>query len=356
MRPSQLFVILSILAVAMLWGVSLSAFHDGGGAHCNGCHTMHNSVDGIFVDPANPSGNDFLLNQATPTDTCLLCHATRLGAVFSDSATAPDPQKGSGNFAFLLATNLNDGHSGASHPISGDAAGHNVISLTKGVAEDATLSSAPGGTFPSRDLACSSCHDPHGNASFRLLYGVGALKSGVLFNNPAPEAYGISIHGGSESNDNHTAYRSGVSGWCGNCHGEFHDNFGGRIIHPSGSTLGSTIASMYNSYNGTEDPNGGVQATAYLAEVPFEDPRDTNTTSSTAGPNSASRVMCLSCHRAHASSAPDSGRWDFSVTLLHEDGEESGSFKLPDPYNSDNQRSLCNKCHGKDLNSTIVME
>jgi hypothetical protein len=63
--------------------------------------------------------------------------------------------------------------------------------------------------------------------------------------------------------------------------------------------------------------------------------------------------MCLTCHRAHASSAPDAGRWDFNVTLLHEDGDESGSYEIPDPYSSVNQRSLCNKCHKKDVDDHI---
>ena len=55
----------------------------------------------------------------------------------------------------------------------------------------------------------------------------------------------------------------------------------------------------------------------------------------------------MSCHRAHATSAPDAGRWDFNVTGLAEDGQESGSFALPNPYDG-NQRSLCNKCHSQD--------
>ncbi len=33
-------------------------------------------------------------------------------------------------------------------------------------------------------------------------------------------------------------------------------------------------------------------------------------------------VLCLTCHRAHATSSPDAGRWDFNVTLLFEDGLE----------------------------------
>ena len=136
-----------------------------------------------------------------------------------------------------------------------------------------------------------------------------------------------------------------MSAWCGNCHGDFHNN-NTKLIHPSGKVLGGTIANAYNLYNGTSDMTGGTQATAYLAEVPFEDPA--NTTSSTAGPSATSQVSCITCHRAHATSAPDATRWDMNVTFLEEDGVESGSYAIPDPYGDVNQRSLCNKCHGKD--------
>lgn len=337
---------LVLVAMALL-GVPAWAFHDGGVAHCNGCHTMHNSQDGAFVDPDNPNGNAFLLRDASPTDTCLGCHADRLGAIFPDDPLAPPTEHGAGNFVFLLEDNLNDGNRGGQNPIPGDAAGHNVISPSKGVGADATLMTAPGGTFPASILACSSCHDPHGNGNFRLLYGPGATKGGVTFTAPPPDAEGLSLFGAGEANDNHTAYKAGVSAWCGNCHGDFHDEAGGALIHPSGSALGGAIAETYNLYNGTDDPFGGTQATAYLAQVPFED--TSAAIDSTAGPSASSRVMCLSCHRAHASSAPDSGRWDFNVTFLFEDGLESGAYALPDPYDSPNQRSLCNKCHGKDV-------
>ena len=56
-------------------------------------------------------------------------------------------------------------------------------------------------------------------------------------------------------------------------------------------------------------------------------------------------VMCLSCHRAHASSAPHAGRWDFNVALLSEDGAVSQSYAIPDPYGGPNQGTLCSKCH-----------
>ncbi|MCP4205290.1 MAG: hypothetical protein GY769_25550 [bacterium] len=344
MRTTRLLLMVAA-AIVVLWAAPALAFHDAGVAHCNGCHTMHNSEDGVLVDPDSPDGNDWLLRDASPSDMCLGCHATGLGAVFAVDVLNPAPEKGSGNFIFLLETNLNDGHDGANHPITGDAAGHNVVAEGHGISADATLTSAPGGTFPASQLGCTSCHDPHGNQWFRLLNGTQSVQDGlVVFTNPAPTAAGLSIFFGTEANDNHTAYQGGMSAWCGNGHGTFHDN-STQLIHPSGQAL-SGIATTYNLYNGTVDQLGGVQATAYLAAVPFED--GANTVTSTAGPSGTSQVSCITCHRAHASSAPDAGRWDFSVTFLHEDGVESGSYAIPDPYTNLNQRSLCNKCHNKD--------
>jgi hypothetical protein len=333
------------LAVFALMGTPVAAFHDAGVAHCNGCHTMHNSEDGVPVDPDSPDGNRSLLVDATPSDVCLGCHATGLGAVFTGSweTGTGEPEKGGGNFIYLTADNINDGHGGAGNPILGDGAGHNLDAPGFGLATDPSLGTAPGGTFNSANMACTSCHDPHGNADFRLLYG--SYKVGYA--NDAPDADGISLFFGGESASNHTAYKDGMSEWCANCHGEFHDVSGASPFrHVSGA--GFSLSSNYNTYNGSDDLLGGAQATAYLAEVPFEDPA--MTTSSTAGPSGGSTVMCMSCHRAHATSAPNSGRWDFSVTFLHEDGAESGSYAIPDPYASVNQRSLCNKCHVKDAN------
>ena len=72
-----------------------------------------------------------------------------------------------------------------------------------------------------------------------------------------------------------------------------------------------------------------------------------------AGPTATAKVACVSCHRAHATSAPDAGRWDFNVTGLVEDGHESGSYAIPGPY-GDTQRSLCNKCHAQDEFDALV--
>ncbi len=171
------------------------------------------------------------------------------------------------------------------------------------------------------------------------------------FSFPAPDAEGIALDGPGESNSRHTAYRQGMSDWCGNCHGRYHDDFqtpvvpggGDPLEHPSDEVLDLMARDRYNAYNGDDDPAGGTVATAYLAAVPFEDPASSTTT--TVGAGGASRVMCLTCHRAHATSSPAAMRWDFRVTLLLEDGVVSGSYAIPNPYNSPNQGTLCSKCH-----------
>jgi len=337
MRKAILVIVgLSFMAMPAL------AFHDSGVAHCNGCHTMHNSVDGGLVDEDSPGGNPWLLKDATPSDTCLNCHALKYGAVLAEDHLAPSPLKGAGNFCYLLADNLNSSAHGSA--IGGDAAGHNLNAPGHGLYTDGTLIAAPGGTFPAASMGCTSCHDPHGTDAYRLLYGAGRVVQGTTFTAAAPEAEGLSLFGGSESQTSHVAYQGGMSDWCGNCHGDFHDREGGRLEHVSGSPMGGNIATIYNRYNGTTDMLGAVVATSYLADVPFDDPA--NTTDSTTGPSASSQVMCLTCHRAHGSSAPDAGRWDFNITLLDTDG--GASYAIPNPYPGPAQRSLCNKCHAKD--------
>jgi hypothetical protein len=137
---------------------------------------MHNSSDNTAVDSDNPSGNYSLLAEGSSSDVCLECHAQENGAVFSQGVVNPSPERGSGNFIFLLEDNLNDSYGGgdSTNFIPGDAAGHNIHAPAHGLFPDLTLSSAPGGTFDASWLGCTSCHDPHGNSNYRMLHGAGS--------------------------------------------------------------------------------------------------------------------------------------------------------------------------------------
>lgn len=338
-RPSVRRIV-APLALLLLLASPARAFHDGGVASCSGCHVMHESEDGQFV-----VAGDQLLDATSPTEVCLGCHATASGAVLAADPLAPGPEYGGGDFAFLFASNLNDGADGALVPIPGHAAGHDIVAPGSGLQPDPRWTTAPGGTFPSASLGCTSCHDPHGNASFRMLNGVGPVQGGQFhFGAPAPTAEGVMIGGAAESASNHTAYQDGWTRWCGNCHDPRYHQLGqSEFGHPVDRGLGATIAARYNEYQGDLNPTGGTQATAYLPAVPFEDPSQGAT--STSGPFGGSRVSCITCHRAHASSAPEAGRWDFNVTALDQDGVISGSLPIPNPYPGLQQRSLCVKCH-----------
>jgi hypothetical protein len=343
MKKMLVILCIALAAIAMM-STNAFAFHDQTVARCNACHTMHNSENGALVDATSPNGNAYLLIRSTPTEVCLTCHADHLGAVWGADPVAPPAEKGGGNFCFVTEDNINDGSGSA---LIGSYGVHNCIAPAHGGIQDPTLAAAPGGTYPASALGCTSCHNPHGNTNFRLLYGAGHVEAGDYdFDFAAPTATGISINSGVESPASHTAYRGGMSQWCANCHGDYHDN-STKLIHPSGVTLGGSIAQTYGLYNGTNQTPGSP-ATSYIPQVAFEDAA--MTTTSTGGPTASSQVSCITCHRAHGSSAPNLGRWDFNVASFATEGR-NGSYALPNPYAATAgtaQRSLCNKCHEKD--------
>ena len=173
---------------------------------------MHDSVDGQSVTFG--TGGSALLVAESASDICLSCHAEDQGSVLGSDVLAPPLEKGGGNFVFLLEDNLNDAADGASNPISGDRAGHNLNAPAYGLTTDAFYSTSPGGSFPASELGCTSCHDPHGNQNFRMLYGQDDIQGGIYqFTSVAPDAEGIALTGPPESSSHHTAYRADMSEW-----------------------------------------------------------------------------------------------------------------------------------------------
>jgi hypothetical protein len=371
------------------------AFHEGGEGFCQGCHLMHelpqdrfqDNGQGLFVGPES-----YLLTAPDPSSTCLQCHAEpgKFYSVLSSDGSIFTP---GGDFYWLKKTFMRIDSDGI-HLSAGDKHGHNIIAAEYGLNADSMLNSAPGGFYPSTEMGCESCHDPHAITSagamnrrdvpvpgpfsrmaaqvttagnFRLLGGVGynggSRAAGIAFAFPAPVAVANSGRW-TETDFNHTAYGSGMSEWCGNCHSGLLNN-GNK--HPSGGNakLGINIISNYNSYVKTGDYMG-VRGTAYLSLVPFE--LGTTDTAylkpwSTSGPGSAgtANVMCLTCHRAHASAFYNKGRWDFEATFIADsipgygDSGVTGNDVIYSYYGRNiasgfgrYQRSFCNKCHLRD--------
>jgi predicted CXXCH cytochrome family protein len=331
--------------------VEQETFHSGGVGYCGGCHANH------AADGAAPGPN--LLIGQNATDTCLRCHATEAGNTWGNSLLAPGPVYGGGSFIFLTEDNLNDGPGGSdpANWIGGNHAGHNVVSPARGISPDLDHPTSPGGTYPSQHLTCTSCHDPHGRAgNFRMLYGRNSPASrsdGYEFSFPVdpPLGVGIGLTTGEETAGNHTAYLENWTDWCAACHGRFHDEPPGDAIfeHPVREGLGGDERDRYDAYEGTGFWNSGDPNRSYLPMVAYQS-RDSTT--SWGGPTpSDAEVTCVTCHRAHASSAPAAGRWDFEITTWADEGTVSDSYAIPNPYAStagDDQRRLCGKCRGQD--------
>ncbi len=448
-----------ILAAAAMLTLAASgsafAFHDGGVAYCEGCHTMHNSSGNQPMNKkvAALTGVNYLLQGTDQSSTCLNCHgstAAKAGGyhVLTTDAvaggTVPSNYTPGGDFAWVKQTYSWVASYGAAGTSKGERHGHNINAADYSISADTTLTSAPGGTYPAANLACSSCHDPHGkyrivdaagtvqravvggaaagtvgavdvnqslpiNGSgsygamptateavgvYRLLAGPGYLPdslagSGVTaFTANPPVAVAPSTYNRSEAaTDTRVAYGTGMSEWCSNCHTSIHNSTaaydaGTSFIHPasSDSKLGATILGNYNAYvNSGNFTNSAT--TAYTSMVPFEEGSTdraalalhaVNDGSQTAGADTNSNVMCLSCHRAHASGWDSMTRWNNKSEFLTVGGAYPGAglsgeagygelnhgmtqaeitatfYQRPATVYATYQRSLCNKCHAKD--------
>jgi hypothetical protein len=371
-----LWIALQVGILTLGLAANAQIFHGGGVAYCDGCHSMHSSPD----NPVTGTPDDLLLKGSDATSTCLNCHAGSGGYhILSTNASNWSP---GGDFFWLTQSYTNTDSSGSvtSDP---DNMGHNVIAVDFGLTVDGTNTAAPGGTYPANSLGCHSCHDPHGQvlggtATGQLPISVSGSYgdvpvAGTIAGNYrllGDTGYGLATaapvavtSGFGETDISHPAYGQGMSEWCASCHAQYinDDN-----KHPSAnSEFLNGEASNYNAYVATGDFTG-VQATSFTALVQFERQETDKTllaaaVTSTAGPDSSDNVMCLTCHRAHASAFNNATRWDMEHELLAEGWPtaqnlvDMGAIPLSDYYGrdiatefGDFQRSLCNKCHVKD--------
>ena len=389
-----------VLLIIVLLSTIAYGFHEGGGEeYCLGCHNINRSENSQNLgigESSSPFPVAMTIKGSDPSSTCLRCHS-ETGAIQSVLSNDGSKFTPGGDFYWLQKTfSWREGV--LSYTSEADSHGHNVVALDYGLHQDRRQSTAPGGRFLASSLACTSCHNPHattmanggtGNTTalltvygeehfegifkgnYRLLGGAGydgsTQGSAATFTHGPPVAVADSSSW-TESDSSHPAYGSGMSEWCANCHPAFLNSSTGGVggKHPAGkgARLNADIAKNYNSYLKTGNLSA-TKASAYLALVPFElgisdvvflDP------SSSSGPVFGNaNVMCLTCHRAHASAFKSIGRWDFETAFITDshpqfgDGGASGNDVVNSYYGRDmmvefgeNQRQLCNKCHLKD--------
>lgn len=374
MRKSHKVVLAAVSA--LLIGAPAFAFHSGGVAECEGCHTMHNSEAGATVATglSQYQTGPFLLKANDASGACLNCHnaadtAASSYHISTDSSKlgpgiAPVEATPGGDFAWLKKT-YNYFIRGTATTEDGDRHGHNIIASDYGYTADKTLTTAPGGTYPAANLACSSCHDPHGKyrrfadgtqatsglpifnsgsyqnsadpqagvnavGVYRILGGVGyqprSLSGSYAFTANAPDAVAPSTYNRLETTtQTHVAYGQGMSEYCANCHTKMLSNgftSGMKgLAHPAGNNAKMTaqIISNYNSYVRAGNMSNTDPTKAYSTLVPFEmgtgdytklKPLAILTDTADQSAASGSNVSCLSCHRAHASGFESMARYN----------------------------------------------
>ncbi len=365
---------LATLAVALAFLPRVAtAFHGGGAADCDGCHTIHSGGTGTL-----------LLAGRDSSSVCLNCHAgtvQRPESVLTTGLVAGLPPVNytpGGDFGWLLKTYQWVDAKGVQHRSRGENHGHSVVAFEFGLSADAERLVAPGGTYASDKLACISCHDPHGKyritdsagtvstagppvrtsgsytngvtveeptstgsvGVYRMLGGAGYQPKSAgqaPFSAPPPIAVAPSTYNRSERTAQvRVAYGARMSEWCGNCHGAIHTPSGPPgFAHPSGGSarLGSTIAHIYNAYVKTGDLTGSW-ASSYSSLVPFEEgttsraalaPHARSDGSAGMGPQTGlENVSCLTCHRAHASGWDHATRWNQNSEFIAVAGQWPG--------------------------------
>jgi hypothetical protein len=330
---------------------------------CSNCHTMHNSQNGQAVArgdaPWGGTGGSTDTRPNLLVASCLGCHSStgsetivtfdsnKIPIVFNTGGYPAKPLAG-GNFYWVQID---------------DTKGHNIFS------QDSKLSEAPGGGYSScgtnnchKDLysvvgtdvapdlrgrqGCTKCHlfavggtarrsgvhhtddgtgtkyvDSEAKGWYRFLsghmsgggYGVKGIEDEdwqyTYSSADHNEYWGVAGNSTTADTDpgglRYVGY--GVTGFCTGCHGKMHaqdDTSPGAspwLRHPSDAEL----------------PNSGEYAayTTYDPLVPVARPSSFDWSggpSSTITPGSGGdMVMCLSCHRAHASPYFKMMRWDY---------------------------------------------
>jgi predicted CXXCH cytochrome family protein len=415
-------------AVAVFgFGSAAYAFHDGGVAECSGCHSMHSS----------PVGAVHLTIAVDQSSTCLSCHEsvgdtgpTRYhmstpAAELALGTDIPIQRTPGGDFGWIRQNFTATASYGAPVFNNGKDRGHNIQAGTNYAVVDGL---APGGTMNSNVLTCTSCHDPHSRARRiadgldSIVYpptsgtydpitesgsyghipvageaaGVYRLLGGPNYVNPdnpapfpgIPAAVVPSSYNQQENtpaNQIRVTYGHGTANgyttwanWCATCHPNYHTSAALNTVHVVDAQL-TNVYDVYNKYVKTGDLTG-LPADSFNSLVPFAKNSkliaDLTAPALLDGPVANDRIVCLSCHRAHASGWKYSLRWNNEAEFLTlESGGlpiypgvnaglgNQGQFnqgytiaQMVAAYNgrpaqtwfAAHQRSMCNKCHNKD--------
>ena len=367
-KPRGTGQILKVVFVCILMILVLSKYANAKvSGVCSNCHTMHNSQNGsnmrLDYSKAQISGSG--------AGECLDCHAeTRAVLLQLDclGCHATNPSGGAnivGGWPQVAHNAGTDLAGGNYRNVFGgnNTRGHNVHGFGAAVGSDFFLANTPPGYNSSFDpastkydtvkrLQCAGSNGCHGNRNqvspilairgthhaddSMLKFGAGFREStqgdpASTGNAGTSYRFLYKVHGAEDSDweatltaTDHNEYKGGtfasrpvgsmqwsdvntISEFCAECHGIFHE--GGN------SGIGSASPWLRHPTDVILPSSGEYTAyTAYNTEAPVARQNIADGTTQALGTVAPGTdiVMCLSCHRAHASPYPDILRWDYS--------------------------------------------
>jgi predicted CXXCH cytochrome family protein len=154
-------------------------------------------------------------------------------------------------------------------------------------------------------LRCGSCHDPHGNGSYRILRAIpresGATSPGVTISDASTKVYTTANYWEVED-ANAPGFIAGIAAWCATCHTRY----------------------LATGHSGREDSGDAVYAYRHRSDQ-----------------TSQGSANCIQCHVSHGSNA---SMGTYSSGVPNPDGTTTG----PDSrlLRIDN-RGVCQMCHNK---------
>ncbi len=355
MKKVLIISLIALLSIAITSGFAEAVIQGA----CANCHTMHNSQNGA---PMNWDGSD-TPNETLLRGNCWGCHAYALinstgnniefGGTTPQVAHTNSVDLAGGNFAYITggkAVDATDSVVSANR----DAAGHNVIETgnQEGIA---AMFPPPGDEYTqaitASNFTCAGAYGCHGDrsvttgsmAAIRGSHHVNddVLKFGSIDEAGQGDTTALSyrflkgVKGGEDddwqatsSATDHNEYKGAtagveagnattpgggtISGLCAECHGNFHGDAtdigtGPWLRHPTDIVLPASTSKEYYLYNGgtgTDNP--------YSLDAPVARANIPDTASGVVNPGQDDAiVMCLSCHKAHASANADLLRWNY---------------------------------------------
>ena len=370
MRKMIMILFFVVLSVVLIQGNADAKIT---GKACSTCHTMHNSQNGVAVDTGGPFS--FLLKgyASGGGTSCWGCHSSTSTTANVDAPTgAPSVSHNygvdlaGGNFGYI--TGVKSATLG-----SNMTRGHNVTDVGTANTDTNFTAYPPGDQFSQTTLTnttftCAGQFGCHGDRAATDEYtavkgahhyvddvlkfgGIVEASQGTVVGNSYRFLLGVKggedadWEGSGLTNIKHNEYKGAttavtgskilpggntISGLCNECHGDFHGEdaaeTGGSASpwkrHPTDIALPTT-----GDYAGYDSYNSAVPIARTTIPIAASASNVTNAV-----------VMCLSCHRAHATKYPDILRWDYTKML-------AGNAATAD------RNTGCFACHtGKDGN------